>query len=46
MNTALTIIIVLLIVHIIQNDARLRQVVKELGKLQKSMEEKNCNEHR
>lgn len=40
MNLALGIIIVLLIVQILQNDARLWQVTKELRKLRKDLEEK------
>ena len=40
MNAALGIIILLLILQILQNDARLRQVTKELQKLGKDLENK------
>ena len=40
MNIALGIIIVLLIVQILQNDARLSQVAKELRKLREDLNEK------
>lgn len=40
MNIALGIIIALLIVQILQNDARLSQVAKELRKLREDLNEK------
>ncbi len=40
MEIAIIIILIALVFHVIQNDARLWQVVKELRKIRKSMEQK------